>query len=214
MSLNINQFSIYKTFSNRTIRVNVAEPRKWDLSLPTLVILIWVLLAKERPGGGAFDDDKFSGNWRRDGPLPDLPGREGGRDGSRRKFDGIGSSEAGRESASENNTDWRSNRPTRFAAEPEVPPNKRRGSGFSTPTPEGEVSPADTEEKWVIGGKFKPQENDSRPGSRFGSMRGKSEMGPPSALPDDGDWRRPRPARTNTSRKPPVNALVSCWDKW
>lgn len=166
-----------------------------------LSLLTLLCSAKERPGGGSFDDEKFSGNWRREGPLPDLPGRDGGRDGSRRRYDGISNSEA-RESASDNNSDWRSNRLARFAAEPENPPNKRRGSGFSTPTPEGDLSPADTEEKWVIGSKFKPaQDSDSRPGSRFGSMRGKSEMGPPPSLPDEGDWRRPRPTRQTTSRK-------------
>ncbi|THH10308.1 hypothetical protein EW145_g1409 [Phellinidium pouzarii] len=173
------------TFSSRAIRVNVAEPQK------------------ERSGFGSGDDDKFAGNWRRDGPLPDL-GSQGRDGGSRRRYEGN-STEPSRDSMSDGNTDWRSNRvPPRFPIEAEVPLVRRRGSGFSTPSHEGEASPADAEEKWSIGSKFKPTTGvatgtDSQPGSRFGSMRAKGDMGPPQTPTDDSDWRKGRPARNSAS---------------
>ncbi|KAH8117726.1 hypothetical protein DFH11DRAFT_1723761 [Phellopilus nigrolimitatus] len=170
------------SISNRPIRVNVAEP--------------------QRSGGfGSGDDDKFSGNWRRDGPLPDLTpqGRDGG---SRRRFEGV--SEPPRDSASDNISDWRSSRPpSRF--QPESEPVRRRGSGFSTPSHDGEASPADTEEKWTIGGRFKPSAStgggtDSQSGSRFGSLRGRGDMGPPqTTVGEENNWRGGRPGRTSTS---------------
>lgn len=111
---------------------------------------------------------------------------------------------------SENISDWRSSRgPPRFPAEPEVPGVRRKGSGFSTP--EGQPSAADMEEKWTIGGKFKPSAAapEGAPGGRFGSMRGKGDMGPPpteSAIDEPSDWRnaaRPRPVgRSSNSRTP------------
>lgn len=172
---------------------------------------LFVHSEKERSGAfGGSDDDKFAGNWRREGPLPDLNPQGRDSSGSRRRFDGI-SPEPGRESLSDTNSDWRSNRPARFNAEPEPP--RRKGSGFSTPTHEGEMSPADTEKKWTIGGKFKPSfspDTESQSGSRFGSVRGRGEMGPPpppSSVADESDWRKPRPARNNSSRK-----FAHAWD--
>ncbi|KAI9066107.1 RNA-binding domain-containing protein [Trametes sanguinea] len=151
--------------AGRAVRVSVAEP------------------PKERSGfggGGAFEDDpKFAGNWRRDGPLPDLPGRGG--DGPRRRFegprDGPGAREPPPPSVSDNISDWRSS--ARTPARP--PPSeteggfRRRGPGSREPAPAG---PADSEETWHIGSKFKPSgppEGGERPGSRFGSLR--SQMG-------------------------------------
>lgn len=179
----------------------------WQIHVNIKVIfripmLTCLLLAKERTGGGFGygDDDKFSGNWRRDGPLPEAPGRDGG---SRRRYDGL-ASEANRESVSEGNENWRSNRPARTLPEADVPPVRRRGSGFSTPH-EGESSPADAEDKWTIGSKFKagPPAGEGQTGGRFGSTRGKGDMGPPPApsVADESDWRRPKPSRNSSSRE-------------
>ncbi|KAH7106368.1 hypothetical protein BKA62DRAFT_292820 [Auriculariales sp. MPI-PUGE-AT-0066] len=162
---------------SRTIRVNVADP------------------PKEREGGrsgfgggdrGGFDDDKFSGDWRRSGPLPprDEPKRSrfgGDDDGFRRgsrfedgpdrgsRFERDRPEREPRESTqAESNDDWRSNRPTR-ASVPELsvdmPQQDRpvRRSGFPTPTG-GPVSAADSEEKWSIGSKFKPAPSPASPG--------------------------------------------------
>lgn len=162
--------------------------------------------AKERSGGFGSSDDKFSGNWRRDAPLPDTPShnRDGG---SRRRYEGLsGGAEAARDSVPDNNVNWRSSRPAR-APEPDVPAVRRRGSGFSTPH-EGDTSPADAEEKWSIGGKFKPSgpPPEGQSGGRFGQPRvGRGDMGPPPvpSAADEGVWRKPRPGlpgRNSTSR--------------
>ncbi|KAF5382011.1 hypothetical protein D9615_004186 [Tricholomella constricta] len=158
-------------FSGRTVRVSVAEP------------------PKERSGfggGNGFDDEaKFDNPWRRDGPLPDI-GQS--RDSSRRRFDGPPSTERVLPSVAEGASDWRSSR----AARPSVPdePPVRRRSGFSTP--EGQASAADQAEVWTKGSKFVPSANPSE--EKFGSMRGRGDMGPPrdTAL-DEGDWRSARP---------------------
>ncbi|KAJ6577285.1 hypothetical protein B0H19DRAFT_552040 [Mycena capillaripes] len=161
-------------FSGRTIRVSVAEP------------------PKERGGfsGGFEDDSKFDNPWRRDGPLP--PSNDS-RDSSRRRFDGP-SSDRALPSLSEGPSDWRSSRPARAAPLDTTDSSsyKRKGSGFSTP--DGQASPADREEVWAIGSKFKPTPaaEESGSGSRFGSIRGRSDMPPPK---DDepSDWRSSRP---------------------
>ncbi|KAH9941361.1 hypothetical protein B0H21DRAFT_753305 [Amylocystis lapponica] len=166
--------------AGRTIRVSVAEP------------------PKERSGfGGGFDDDaKFSGNWRRDGPLPDLASS---REGSHRR-DGPPPS-----SMSDNASDWRSSRvPSRSStatpldSDPGAPSFKRRGSGFR----EGGPPPgaADTEETWQIGSKFKPSVPPSEaPGSRFGSMRGRDVPPARDTLADEGEWRRPQAISRNST---------------
>jgi translation initiation factor 4B len=150
---------------------------------------------------GGFDDPKFSGEWRRQGPLPDL----GSRDPSRRRHDGP---PADRDlpptSMSDTSSDWRSNRPMRPPPppEPEAAP-RRKASSLASES----AGVANKEETWTIGGKFKPSE-DEGPGRKFGSFRGRGDMGPPSSAPDppaDGDWRSgPRPglsSRSSTSRE-------------
>ncbi|KAI0350048.1 hypothetical protein OH77DRAFT_1147064 [Trametes cingulata] len=171
--------------AGRALRVSVAEP------------------PKERSGfggGGAFEDDpKFAGNWRREGPLPDLPSR----DGSRRRFDGPRETrEPPAPSLSDNASDWRSSRAAVRAPPPENE-FRRRGPGSREPPP---VGPADSEETWHIGSKFKPSApaEGERPGSRFGSLRSRGEMGPPrdaapSTVADEGDWRRPRTLSRNST---------------
>ncbi|KAI0951577.1 hypothetical protein AcW1_008587 [Taiwanofungus camphoratus] len=189
--------ALTRTGSNlagRTIRVSVAEP------------------PKERSGfgGGGFDDDaKFAGNWRREGPLPDLPSS---RDGSRRRFDGPPSTrEPAPPSLSDTASDWRSSRAavrssTAGSIDSESGVSmKRRGSGFKEGGPPA-VSAADLEETWSKGSKFKPSEPPAGagPGSRFGNMRGRGDMGPPRdapSPPDEGDWRRP-PAISRNSTSP------------
>lgn len=176
-------------FSGRTVRVSVAEP------------------PKERGGfGGGFEDDsKFDNPWRRDGPLPDLPNS---RDSSRRRFDGP-PPDRQLSSVSEGASDWRSTRPARQSEE--APQFKRKGSGFLPP--DAQAGAADKDEVWTIGGKFKPAAPgpDETPGSRFGSLRGKGDMGPPKDT-DEGDWRsaRPKPAHTSispSSSTPPTPQL-------
>jgi RNA recognition motif-containing protein len=167
-------------FSGRTVRVSVAEP------------------PKDRPSfAGGFDDDsKFENPWRRDGPLPDL---SDSRDSTRRRFDGAPAGPGVSEGAS----DWRSTRPSTIrSAEPEGPSFKRKTSGFATP--DGQVGAADKEDVWTIGGKFKPAALDDT-GSRFGSLRGRGDMGPPKESPsnnDEGDWRsaaRPKSISRNST---------------
>ncbi|KAF7978852.1 hypothetical protein HWV62_44667 [Athelia sp. TMB] len=163
--------------------------------------------AKERGFGGGFEDDaKFDNPWRRDGPLPDLPGA-GDRDAPRRRFDGPGGGAP--PSVAEGVDQWRSSRPSRLSAGPDLePPTRRKGPGFATP--EGQVGMADTEEKWSKGSKFTPSTNEDNAGSRFGSgFKGRSDMAPPrepaapSVAEGESDWRsssRPRPvARGSTS---------------
>ncbi|KAG2145224.1 hypothetical protein DEU56DRAFT_870292 [Suillus clintonianus] len=171
------------SLSGRTVRTSVAEP------------------PKERSGfsGSSFDDDtKFSGNWRREGPPP----VQDSRDSSRRRFDGPpGDRMPPPPSVSDEVSQWRSSKPLAKIPEPEAPSFKRRGSGFSTP--EGQ-SPADNEEKWALGSKFKPSAED--PPSRFGSLRGSHDSQhvrePPA---DDGDWRAGRSRTiTATNSTPPT----------
>jgi translation initiation factor 4B len=157
-------------------------------------------LAKERAGLGGFEDPKFSGEWRRQGPLPDA----GARDSSRRRHDGPPTDrQPPPSSVSDNSSDWRSNRQGRAPPPPEsesVP--KRKTSNF----PSESTGAADKEETWSIGSKFKPTEDDGQ-GRKFGTFRGRGDMGPPSSAPDspaDNDWRggpRALSSRSTTSRE-------------
>ncbi|KAI0636185.1 hypothetical protein C8Q77DRAFT_1102013 [Trametes polyzona] len=164
------------SLAGRSVRVSVAEP------------------PKERSGfggSGAFEDDpKFANDWRRSGPLPDLPER----DGSRRRFDGPREPrEPPASSVSDNISDWRSSRPAARAPPPESE-FKRRGPPSREPPP---VGPADTEDTWHIGSRFKPSASSEgeRPGSRFGSLRD----APPPSVADESDWRRPRTISRNST---------------
>jgi len=130
------------------------------------------------------DNAKFDNPWRREGRLPDLP--EG--QPSRRRYD----SERGERappppSIAEGVDDWRSSRP-RAAPPPEEPSFKRKGSGFLAGS---EPGAADKEDTWAIGGKFKPSAPADEPQSRFGSLRGRGDMGPPKepSVADESDWR-------------------------
>jgi translation initiation factor 4B len=97
-------------------------------------------------------------------------------------------------SVSDEVSQWRSSKPLAKIPEPEAPSFRRRGSGFSTP--EGQ-SPADSEDKWALGSKFKPSTED--PPSRFGSLRGSHDSQHTREPPaDEGDWRS---GRSRTSRK-------------
>jgi len=165
--------------------------------------------AKERAGFGGSEDPKFSGEWRRQGPLPDLASR----DSSRRRYDAPSTDrQAPPHSVSDTSSDWRSNRPSRPPPPPESEAAPRRkASSFNAP--EGA---ADKEETWTIGGKFKPSEDDG-PGRKFGSFKGRGDMGPPSSGPDspaDSDWRSgPRAglsSRNSTSRK---SVILILWNR-
>ncbi|KAG9315124.1 hypothetical protein JVU11DRAFT_4247 [Chiua virens] len=177
--------------SGRTVRVSVAEP------------------PKERLGfGGAIseDDSKFSGNWRREGPLPSFGDS---RESSRRRFDGPpGERPQPPPGVSDEISDWRSTRPMSRAAEPEAPPARRRGSGFSTA--EGQTGAADKEEHWTMGSKFKPSApEESAHGSKFGSVR-KYESVHARDTPDEGDWRAKRaPGGTSPTGSTPPTPQIS-----
>ncbi|KZT19245.1 hypothetical protein NEOLEDRAFT_1102546 [Neolentinus lepideus HHB14362 ss-1] len=173
------------SFAGRTIRVSVAEP------------------PKERGGFGSSEDDsKFANPWRREGPLPDIPGS---RDSSRRRFDGPPSDRERPTSQYDTVSDWRSNRPTRMPVpESETPSFRKRSSGFFAG--DVHVPPPESDEPWAIGSKFKPSVDEAS-ASKFGSVRGRSEFErarepPPSTTADEGDWRsaaRPRPVARNSS---------------
>ncbi|KAJ3818985.1 hypothetical protein F5880DRAFT_1625805 [Lentinula raphanica] len=168
------------SFSGRTIRVSVAEP------------------PKERSSYGGMDDSKFENPWRRDGPLPDL---SSSRDSSRRRFDGPRPEPL--PSVSEGASDWRSSRPRAPVAEPETPTGsmRKKTMGFASES----SGAADRDEVWAKGSKFRPHEErePAVPANRFGSARGRGDMGPPKdPAPEESDWRsssRPRPVRDNTS---------------
>ncbi|OBZ72667.1 putative RNA-binding protein sce3 [Grifola frondosa] len=159
------------SFAGRTVRVSVAEP------------------PKERSGfGGGFDDDaKFAGNWRREGPLPDLPSS---RDGPRKRFDGAP-----------------------LDSEPSF---KRRGSGLRESAPLGLADTEDNwhmGSKFKASGPAAGEGD--RTGGRFGSVRARGEMGPPkesTGQGDEGDWRRPHPSSRNStspnSSTPPTPQLA------
>ncbi|KDQ13467.1 hypothetical protein BOTBODRAFT_33485 [Botryobasidium botryosum FD-172 SS1] len=174
--------------ANRTVRVSVAEPQR----------------------GG--DDDKFSGNWRRDGPLPSAPpsrfgDRPSGPGGPR-----GGPMEGADPGVAETSSDWRSNRPTRPPPPPErggdrMGPSSRGGSGF------GAVHAPDTEEPWSIGSKFKPSPS---PASEGGEKRGmfgarKSELGRDASVPRDepSDWRRRDPTTRSPTGSTPATPQLS-----
>ncbi|KAJ7650594.1 hypothetical protein FB45DRAFT_986533 [Roridomyces roridus] len=179
-------------FSGRTIRVSVAEP------------------PKERAGFGGFEDDsKFDSPWRRDGPLPPS---STSRDSSRRRFDGPPTERL--PSVSDSPSDWRSSRPAARTAplDTETSSYRRKGSGFTTP--DGQPSPADRDEAWAIGSKFRPAApEESGSGSRFGS-RGRSDMPPPKeSIFDEGDWRsaRPKSSVSRTLNSIVVGLLLTCF---
>lgn len=153
-------------------------------------------LAKERAGlGGAIpeDDSKFAGSWRREGPLPSLGDSH---ESSRRRFDGQpGERPPPPSSVSDEISDWRSSRPLSKVAEPEAPPARRKGSGFSLT--ESQVGAADREENWTIGSRFKPSAPEESVHNKTGSIKGKHES---RDTPDEGDWRT-RKAPSGTSRE-------------
>ncbi|KAG6878073.1 hypothetical protein C0992_008652 [Termitomyces sp. T32_za158] len=188
-------------FSGRTVRVSVAEPRESLIQVQSPTSSHFIP-AKERGGfgdrgggGNMEDDSKFDSPWRREGPLPDLP-----RD-SRRRFDGPPPGDRERlPSVAEGASEWRSSRPSRPVVSEDMPPPRRR-SGFSTP--EGQSGPADQAETWVRGSKFTPAPN--APEERFGSLRGKGDMGPPRDLPtDESDWRARKSNISPASSTPPT----------
>jgi len=158
--------------------------------------------AKERAGFGGLEDPKFAGEWRRQGPLPDL----GSRDSSNRRYDGPpGDRQSAPTSVSDTSGDWRSSRPSRPAPPPESEgAAKRKNSAFGSES----GGAADREETWTIGGKFKPSEDEGQ-GRKFGTNRARGDMGPPSSVPPDSpadtDWRSgPRAgfsSRSSTSRE-------------
>ncbi|TFK19689.1 RNA-binding domain-containing protein [Coprinopsis marcescibilis] len=166
------------SLSGRTIRVSVAEP------------------PKERTGFGGQDrddDSKFDNPWRRDGPLPDLPGRG---DGGRRRFEpGTGAPAERTSSLTDTVSDWRSSRPPRASAPPPAESDtgsfRRKGSAQFA----GDGA-ADKEDSWTIGGRFKAATAGEEGGSRFGSARPRGEFTPKESVADEGDWRgSSRPAR-------------------
>ncbi|KZT02895.1 uncharacterized protein LAESUDRAFT_729671 [Laetiporus sulphureus 93-53] len=180
--------------AGRVIRVSVAEPPKEGF----------------RGGHGGFDDEKFAGNWRREGPLP--PDLSSSREGPHRRYEGPSGREPPPTSVSDTASDWRSSSrgPVRSSTASSFESEAgeqgfRRRSNFR----EGPVTSADTEEKWTIGGKFKPSVSEG-PGSRFGSMRGRGDMGPPRDVPnppEESDWRRPRAISRNSTS--PSNSTPS-----
>lgn len=142
-------------------------------------------LAKERGGlGGAFEDDvKFESNWRREGPLPDLPGDSRG-DPSRRRFEGERPPPPS--GVSDGASDWRSagRAPVRVPSGDSEPRVKRMGFGGTDTTP----GAADAEQTWSKGSKFKPSAPaEEAPGSKFGGGFKRTEA---PAQQEESDWRR------------------------
>ncbi|KAH0833155.1 hypothetical protein J3R83DRAFT_12181 [Lanmaoa asiatica] len=180
------------SLSGRTIRVSVAEP------------------PKEKPGfSGAVseEDSKFSGNWRREGPLPSFADS---RESSRRRFDGQPGERPppSLPSVSDEASDWRSSRPLSKVLEPEAPSARRKGSGFSNT--EGQTGAADKEEHWIIGSRFKPSAPEESAHGKFSSVKGKYESIQARDTPDEGDWRtRKTPGGTSPSSSTPPTPQIS-----
>jgi len=193
-----------ETLSHRTVRVNVAEPPK----------------ERERAGfGGGFDDDKYAGNWRRDGPLPAAEPSRGSRGSGFGNRERTSEEDEGprrgarfqpsvdeRPERPELNGDWRASRTGPLPA-PEREEKKRGfGSNFES------SGLADTEETWTKGSKFRPNPPANDGGSigrKFGSGFDKPGSGPATAsLADEGDWRsRARPAgRQGSFERSPSNS--------
>ncbi|KIK94215.1 hypothetical protein PAXRUDRAFT_26003 [Paxillus rubicundulus Ve08.2h10] len=170
--------------SGRTIRVSVAEPRFGGLMVE--------------------EDTKFSGSWRRDGPLPSLGDS---RESSRRRFDGPpGERAPPPPSASDGANDWRSSRPVAKLPESEAP-GRRRGPGPSTP--EGQISAADREDHWSMGSRFKASPEEPVHG-KLGSVRGKFDSAHIRDGLDEGDWRARRaPGGTSPSSSTPPTPQMS-----
>lgn len=164
--------------------------------------------AKERTGFGGSEDPKFSGEWRRQGPLPDSDSR----DSSRRRYDGPPGDAP--TPVSETSSDWRSNRPTRAPPPEAEAVARRKTSGFLGSESGGA---ADREETWTIGSKFKPSEDEGS-GRKLGT-RSRGDMGPPSSVPPDSpadnDWRSgPRAglsSRSSTSRE---SVILPMWNEY
>ena len=162
-------------------------------------------LAKERAGfGGAGpeDDSKFSGNWRREGPLPSFGDSH---ESSRRRFDSQPGERPPPSGVSDEASDWRSSRPLSKVAESEAPSARRRGSGFSIT--EGQAGAADREEHWTLGSRFKPSAPEESVHGKLGSVKGKPESIHARDAPDEGDWRAPRRAPGGSSREYPRQHL-------
>lgn len=160
---------------------------------------------------GGYEDPKFSGEWRRQGPLPDLASR----DSSRRRHEGPQTDrQPPPSSVSETSSDWRSNRSTRPPAPSESEAaSRRKNSAFVSES----AGAADKEETWTIGSKFKPSEDEGS-GRKAGTFKGRGDMGPPSSVPDspaDSDWRSgPRPgfsSRSSTSRE---SVIFTIWTNY
>lgn len=167
--------------------------------------------AKERERGGfggrdAPDDDKFAGNWRRDGPLPsyDSGPRRGSGFRGRDRPD-TGDDEGPRRGAKfqpsqeferpELNEDWRG------AARGPLPPFERDRERRGGVGPEN-VGLADNEDVWSKGSKFRPASEAGSIGRKFAT----SSVSGTASLADEGDWRsRSRP--TGRSRR--CNVLLS-----
>ena len=214
----MSTFTSALTYSNPSTRASPVAT--FESALPNLVShqfnhgnccccphLHRLILAKERSGfggSGGFDDEKFAGNWRRDGPLPDLPSRGGPRGG---RPDGPPSREPPPSTLADNASDWRSSRGPAHAPPPEDPSFKRRGPGFRSPEATS-LGPADTEDTWAKGSRFKPSgpPEERSPGPRFGSLRGGPPRETPSP-PEEDNWRRPRPGNS-TSRKLALQGLL------
>ncbi|KIY68816.1 RNA-binding domain-containing protein [Cylindrobasidium torrendii FP15055 ss-10] len=169
------------SFAGRTIRVSVAEPQK------------------ERSGFGG-DDSKFDNPWRRDGPLPDLPGRGGG--GARRGYD---RDQERMPSVNEGPNDWRSAMPSRAPGGPaDDGARRRKDPAFES------SGAADSADNWTMGSRFRASED--APPSRFGAGRPprsdgpRGDMGPPPPpREEERDWRAKRPLGSSpTSSNPPT----------
>ncbi|GJJ08663.1 hypothetical protein Clacol_002882 [Clathrus columnatus] len=169
------------TLSHRTIRVNVAEP------------------PKERERGGfagrdTLEDEKFSGNWRRDGPLPsfDTGPRRGSGFRSRDVGEDEGPKRGGKFQPSQENERPELNEDWRGSARGPLPPLERERDRRGGPNFES-TNAADAEEVWTKGSKFRPNTS-----SETGSIGKKSGVGFDRGVTtpaDEGDWRsRSRPA--------------------
>ncbi|KIJ23453.1 hypothetical protein M422DRAFT_39603, partial [Sphaerobolus stellatus SS14] len=212
------------TLSHRTVRVNVADPPK----------------ERERggfggaPGGGGFDDEKFSGPWRRDGPLPAsaAPERRGAGFGFKDRAgpaDEEGARRGNRfqpvEERAELGSDWRASvrgplpplERERGGDREQREPKRGFGSNFES------SGAADAEDTWAKGAKFKPAApaETGSIGRRFGGgferQGGAPGSGPGSgsvtpSVADESDWRSARPARpaarSPTSSTPPTPQLA------
>lgn len=193
-----------QSFAGRTIRVSVAEPRKSRHVYSVVMHLRISSQQKNEPGSGDLEGSMMRNLLVTGGAMGLYPIRllrEMLHADASMVLDQYGSLPLLRFPTT-HPTGALLVLPRAAPSESDVggPSFKRR----SVNRENSSAGPADTEETWSIGGKFKPSAPPESPptSGRFG--RGRGDMGPPrdaSSTLEESDWRRRPVSRDSASRK-------------